>query len=258
MKKILSILAAIGAVIGPTRAAQTNDLPPLVEVLQRAVARADAENKNDEQFHRHYHYARTRLREFRNAKGELKKREEKRNDGGVALDATARPPTSAAKPAVKDAPVSDTHSNVRGKPVAMNDFSRALLERFDFTLVGREMNNNRATLVLDFQPKKMKLPERSFKDKFINKAAGRAWVDEADAAVAKAELYLTDRVNVLGGLVGAVWKFTYSFDRARTPEGWWYARQVDWHLEGREVLVNRVVDYHEQKTDAVKVFEVAR
>jgi hypothetical protein len=71
-------------------------------------------------------------------------------------------------------------------------------------------------------------------------------------------VHLTEQVNVLYGLVGAVWKFEYSFDRARTPEGWWYARQVDWHLEGREVVVNRVVDYHETKTNAVKVFDVAR
>ena len=262
MKQVLSIFAVVGAVICPTHAAQTSDLPPLDEVLQRAVARADTENANDEQFNRHYRYVRTKLTEFRNGKGELKKHDEKRSNEGVALDAQAPPPLPAAmtpKPvAVKDAPVSDTHSNVRGKPVAMNDFSHALLERFDFTLVGRETNNNRATLVLDFQPKKKKLPERSFKDKFINKAAGRAWVDEADAAVAKAELRLTERVNVLGGLVGAVWKFDYSFDRERTPEGWWYARRVDWHLEGREVIVNRIVDYHETKTNAVKVFEVAR
>ena len=41
-------------------------------------------------------------------------------------------------------------------------------------------------------------------DEFINHAAGRVWVDEQDYAMVKADLHLTDRVNVFGGLVGAV------------------------------------------------------
>jgi hypothetical protein len=28
---------------------------------------------------------------------------------------------------------------------------------------------------------------------------------------------------------------------------------MDWHLEGREVVVNRIVDYHERKLDEQKV-----
>jgi hypothetical protein len=265
------LLIATASALLAAHAAQTNDLPPLTEILQRAVARADVEDANDWQFGRHYHYVRTRLTEYRNAKGELKSREPKRSDEGVALDAKAPPPMPAVLTnklaklnaaaskvaAAPSAPVSDTHSNVRGKAVEMADFSESLVNRFDFTLVGRMTNNGRATFVVDFAPKKTKLPERTFKDKFINKAAGRAWIDAEDAAVAKTEIHLTERVNVLGGLVGAVWKFNYAFDRVRTPEGWWYARQVEWHLEGREVFLNRIVDYHEQKTNAARVFDAS-
>jgi hypothetical protein len=75
------------------------------------------------------------------------------------------------------------------------------------------------------------------------------WVDEEDAAVAKADLYLTKRVNVAGGLVGAVWKFTGTMERSRTPEGYWYIRNSNWHVEGREVLVQRVVDSREERKD---------
>jgi hypothetical protein len=268
MKRILLLVVTASACF-PARAAQTNDLPPLTEILQRAVARADVEDANDWQFGRHYHYVRTRLTEYRNAKGELKCRELKRSDEGVALDAKSPPPmpatltnqlaklNAASKAAAPSAPISDTHSNVRGKAVEMADFSGSLLERFDFTLVGRMTNNGRATFVVDFAPKKTKLPERTFKDKFINKAAGRAWIDAEDAAVARTELHLMERVNLLGGLAGAVWKFNYAVERVRTPEGWWYARQVDWHLEGREVFLNRTVDYHEQKTNAARVFDAS-
>ena len=141
----------------------------------------------------------------------------------------------------------------------MKDYSLSnLVSRFQFTLVGRENVNGRSALVLDFQPAGKKLPVNSYKDNFINKAAGRVWVDEADYAIAKADLHLTQPVSVLGGLVGSVWKFTYSFERDRTPEGLWFARHVDWHLEGREVVFHRIVDYHEQKIDEQKVLPPAR
>jgi hypothetical protein len=231
--------------------AQTNaaPLPPLESVIQRALNRAAMEDDNDRQFNQHYGYTRVRVTEYRNAKGELKKHEEKRTPEGLAKTNTA--PAVAPKPVAKDdAPVSDNHSNIRGKQLAVKDYSLTnLVTRFQFTLVGRETVNGRSSLVLDFQPAAKHLPARSYKDKFINKAAGRVWVDEVDYAIAKADLHLTQPVNVLGGVVGAVWKFTYSFERTRTPEGLWFARHVDWHLEGREVIFHRIVDYHEQKID---------
>ena len=62
---------------------------------------------------------------------------------------------------------------------------------------------------------------------------------------------------MLGGLVGAVWEFTYGFTRLRTPEGYWFARSMDWHLEGREVVINRIVDYHERKLNEQKIVMTA-
>jgi hypothetical protein len=236
----------------------TTPLPTVDTVIQRALARAAMEDENDHDFNVNYHYERVRLTEYRNGKGELKKHEEKRSSEGASLTNSA--PVAAPAPVEKDdAPVSDTHSNIRGKAFAVKDYSLSnLVSRFQFTLVGRETVNGRSALVLDFEPADKKLPVNSYKDKFINKAAGRVWVDEADYAIARADLHLTQQVNVLGGLVGAVWKFTYSFERERTPEGLWFSRHVDWHLEGREVVFNRIVDYHEQKIDTQKVSPQAR
>jgi len=83
------------------------------------------------------------------------------------------------------------------------------------------------------------------------------WVDEEDYALAQAQLHLTEPVTVLGGLVGVLRKFTYEFTRVRTPEGLWFARNMDWHLEGREVVINRIVDYHEQKLNEQKIVTTA-
>jgi len=144
--------------------------------------------------------------------------------------------------------------NIRGKALKVKDYSIPnLVKRFQFTLVGREMLNGRPSLVVDFKPLNDHLPVNQFVDKFINKAAGRVWVDQEDYAIAQAQVHLTQQVNVLGGIIGAVWKFNCGFTRLRTPEGYWFARSMDWHLEGREVVVNRIVDYHERKLGEQKI-----
>jgi hypothetical protein len=249
-----------------TSLAEAKPLPTVDFLLQQVVARAvSAEDKNDNLFDMNYQYTRVRTWEYRNGAGELKSREEKRSVENKPLRMAARAARIAAgnlpappAPAGKDGPVSDTHSNIHGKALKVKDYSIPnLVKRFQFALVGREMLNGRPSLVVDFKPLRDDLPVNQFADKFINKAAGRVWIDEEDYAIAQAQLHLTQQVNVLGGIVGAIWKFTYQFTRARTPEGYWFARSMDWHLEGREVVVNRIVDYHERKLDEQKIVATA-
>jgi hypothetical protein len=248
---LLAVLLPVDLVRAQT---DTSPLPPVAEVIQRTLARAATEDENDRAFDQLYQYQRTRLTEFRNSQGQLKSREEKITENGSRTGPLAAAPAIPVDRPAHDEPLSETHSNIHGKALKVKDYSLAeLVTRFQFTLDGREIINGRPTLVLDFRPASDHLPVHSYKDNFINKAAGRVWVDAADYAIAKADLHLIQQVNVLGGLVGAVWKFTYSFDRVRTPEGLWYARRVNWHLEGREVIFNRIVDYHEEKLDAKKV-----
>jgi hypothetical protein len=270
MKTILLTVSAVLSVAW-LAAAETNeanpaDAPPLPTmdfVIQKVVERAvSQEDKNDNLFDMNYQYTRTRTWEYRNSRGELKSRDEKSSvenkpERIAARNArliAANQPVPPSPPRVKDAPVTDTHSNIRGKALKVKDYSIPnLVSRFQYTLVGREMLNGRPSLVVDFKPAKKDLPVNGFADKFINKAAGRVWIDEEDYAIAQAQLRLTEQVNVFGGLVGAVWKFDYGFTRLRTPEGFWFARNMDWHLEGREVVVNRIVDYHEKKLNEQKI-----
>ncbi|MGO9586441.1 MAG: hypothetical protein ACLP2Y_09620 [Limisphaerales bacterium] len=262
---ILAILLSLSR-LAPAQTNETNltdakPLPTMDFLLQQVVARAvNQEDKNDDLFNMNYQYTRTRTWEYRNSRGELKSQEEKsslENKPQRLAERAARLPTQqkpAPPPVVKDEPLSETHSNIHGKALKVKDYSIPnLVKRFQLTLVGREMLNGRPALVVDFKPASDNLPAHSLADKFINKAAGRVWVDEADYAIAQAQLYLTQQVNVLGGLVGAVWKFTYEFTRLRTPEGYWFARRLDWHLEGREVVFNRIVDYHERKLNEQKI-----
>ena len=269
MKTILLTISTLLTVVWQA-AAQTNEmnhadskpLPTMDFLIQRVVARAiNQEDKNDNLFNRNYQYLRTRTWEYRNSSGVLKSREEKQSleNKQQRSAANAAPPGPASQPVsppptAKDEPVSDTHSNIRGKALKVKNYSIPnLVNRFQFKLAGRERVNGRPALVVDFKPASGKLPVNGLADKFINKAAGRVWIDEEDYAIAQAQLHLTEPVSVLGGLVGAVWKFTYEFTRGRTPEGYWFARNMDWHLEGREVVINRIVDYHERKLNEQKI-----
>jgi hypothetical protein len=259
----------VGAVLLTTMiaVAASNDvgplLPPVDVVVQRALERAKTEEEHEQEFKERYHYVRTKATEYRNSRGELKKRETKtREHDPTGVPAMQRPttaPTAKSKPdgdENRSTEVTDTHSNVRGRAFEKSDFplNEDLQKRFEFAVNGREELNGRPALIVDFQPAKEKLPERNLKDRFINKAAGRVWVDEADYALVKADLHLAERVNVVGGLVGAVWKFTFGFLRERTPDGLWFTRNSNWHLEGRVAFVHRTVDFHEERADVRKVF----
>ncbi|HMP81123.1 MAG TPA: hypothetical protein PKA41_00275 [Verrucomicrobiota bacterium] len=227
-------------------------LPDVRDVLKGIVERAQQED-DERAFKQHYTYHRTKVKETRNGDGDLKKREEKRK---------VHIPKSTVEVADDDddSPVADGQSTTnflyegKGKAFEKSDFALTddLLSRFEFRMVARETIRGRPMLVIDFKPANKKLPEHTLKDKFINKAAGRFWVDEEDYTLSKAEVHLTDRVNVIGGLAGAIWKFNYRFDRERTEEGFWFVRSTGWHAEGRQVFLRRTIDYHEEKTDVKK------
>jgi hypothetical protein len=237
----------------PLFAQDTNAPLPTTElILRRVVERVKKEGDNDRAFDKRYSYSRTKVTEYRNSAGELKKHEEKSSVHDPMAAKHSQPDAAKSNPdSGKSEAVSDTHSNVRGRQFKRDDFllNQDLVRRFRFTLVGREWINGRPALTIDFVPVDKKMPERNLKDRFINKAGGRVWVDEVDYCLVKAGVHLTQKVNVGFGLIGAVWKFDYGFERERTDDGLWFTRDVNWHLEGREVVINRRVDYHEKMID---------
>ena len=246
----------------PLFASNTNTpLPTFSSLLKHVLQRAKDEGENDRTFDERYSYTRTKITEFRNSAGQLKKREVK-TDVHVPATEPSAPASKSATPAKPkpdaeedDEPVSDTHSNIHGQQYKKSDFllNEDLVNRFVFTIVGREVLNGRPAWVVDFVPANKKLPERNLKERFINKAAGRVWIDAGDYSLVKADLHLTQQVDIGWGLIAAVWKFNYGFERERTADGLWYPREVHWHLEGREVIINRIVDYHETISDVRKV-----
>lgn len=257
MKTLVWIIIAAATLalppLGFAATAPEKPLPTLEEIFPKVVERAKKEKDNERLFKENYFFVRSQVKDFKNSKGELKSREAKTVTNNPVVKRIVTAPV--APKSDKSQPVSETHSNVRGKQFEEKDFTveGGLIKRFEFKLIGREMVNGRPTLVIDFQPAKGKQPERSIKEKFINKAAGRVWLDEEEYAVSKVAIHLTEQVNVLGGLVGAVWKFTYNFERSRIEEGLWFTRDEEWHVEGREVILQRIVDFHQQRKDVQKL-----
>lgn len=248
---ILAIFLAVSVAARADHVDQT-PLPPLDAILKRAAENAKREPENDRLFNQRYEFTRTKVTEFRNADGELTKREQKTSVNHVRPKSA----TVISKPqpaSVARAPKLQTQTTSAGKTsnrVDKNDLllNQDLISRFQFNLIGREQIAGRPVLVLDFKPANKKLPNNDFKDRFINIAAGRIWMDEEDCALVKADLHLTQKVNVIGGLVGAVGKFNCTLARERTTDGLWFTRAMNWHLEGRAVLARRTIDYHEEKT----------
>lgn len=238
--------------------ASSTNFPPIETVLERVTQNARKEQIHDRQFRAHYAFVRTKTTRELDAKGRVKNqrsKESRNNPGIIPASYSPQPgqPAQVPRPRGKQPP----QPMPKKQPQAFerNEFvlSADLLSRFDFTLVKRKQLNGRDTLLVAFKPQKRKLPNENIRDRFINKAAGTVWVDEGDWMLSKVDVYLTESVNVVGGLVGAVKKFNYGFDRERTPDGLWYTRNINWRLEGRELFSRKILEYEEKRAEIKKV-----
>lgn len=254
----LGCLALLATVTAATPEGSPEPPLPSVEfILQQVVAHTAKEHENDAQFLAHYHFVKWKEQAERDPQGRLTK--------ATFKTSTNNPTPPLAEPMLPDqgnAPVvsSGLHlaagGHARGRAIEKREFefNDELLQRFDFTGMGREIFGTRSTFVLEFAPKPGPLPTRQLKDRFINHLAGRLWIDESSWLIAKVEVHLTAPVEVVGGLVGAIKQLTYRFEREITPEGWWYTRLVDWELIGRAFVNRKELVYHEGRTNIVRVW----
>lgn len=223
-------------------------LPSVDEVLKRIAESTAREPTNNAAFKQKYRFVRSKLTEYRNGDGKVIKHEERVSTNNPTAVLKVKPVSVVVPP-----PVSKTNSYERTLGVDKIRFSPDLFLRSDCTLAGREVLNDRPALVLDFKPKSKKLSDNSFVDRFLNRISGRAWIDEAEGVVARADLSLTTQMNLAGGLLGAIKKFVYHYNRERTGDGLWFPRTISFHVEGREVCFARIVDGNDERSEVVKV-----
>ena len=270
MRLWIVMFAVLSTTLGLLRAqgdvTNQSGMPAAEAVLRRVMQQAMKDDAGEREFAQSYSYIRTRVTENRDAKGALQSREEKKDLRKPAATSAPPPPaTPTNKPAItgtKGAEVlisrSPTTSVPRGRAFDRTDFilNGDLLNRFAFKVAGREIINGRPSLLLEFNPVAKPPAPKNLKERFINKAAGRLWIDEDESVLVRGQLHLTERVSVAGGLLASISRFQYEFNRERTSEGLWFTRTTQWHLEGREVVLYRNINYTEEKSDVRKVTAV--
>jgi len=229
--------------------AEDENLPSIDVVLKHVRTMANHEQGNDRLFRSRYAFVQVRTMRELDGKGRLRKEDSKqtRNNPSVVR--------AAFKTQGREAAPSSGNQDASDKPFETDEFAinDELLSRFDFSVVKREPLNGRNAIVIDFRPASKKLPTHSLKDRFINKTAGRVWVDEADWMLAKIDFHLVDSVNVVGGLVGSVKAFNFQLDRQRTPDALWYVTDINWRLVGREFFSRKIMECEDHRSEIRKV-----
>jgi hypothetical protein len=162
-------------------------LPTLDHVLNQVLERAQVEDRNEHDFKQLYAYRLVRVKDEFNGKGNLRKR--KHRNRNHEPDPNREPDLGLPDPAADSLADFDEQDEAqaaaamqKGRAFEKSDFplTRDLLDRFSFSLVGRDSSGERPALILDFQPADRKVPVRRFKDRFINLAGagGRFWREE--------------------------------------------------------------------------------
>ncbi len=209
----------------------------LEALLWRAAENARREAEEENRFKALYAYERLRVTDTLSAEGEVKKRDFHHH---IHTPACPEP-----DPHARDG---DLREGASARAYQRRDVqvSPELLSRFRFSYAGREPVAGRAAWVVDFVPAGPRLPAPTLLDRFINRTAGRLWIDAADELVVRARFRLLEPVPVVGGLVGALRECEVTLDRERTPEGCWYTRLLTWRIEGRKLFSRRIMTHREE------------
>jgi hypothetical protein len=261
MKLFWSFFATVTAgvmLLSPKAMATSAPLPTVQEVMPKVLQASANENTQYHAFNNHYSYRRERTTAFYDFSGGLKSFEDKAstntpNPSPVALLTRNDPPAQRVSASHRQVEQSSGPS-IHGVPLGKKEdlLNPDIIRRFNFTIVGREVYNGRPTLIVDFKPASTKLPVLNIKDRFINSMAGSALIDEQDDTLVKADIHLMQKVSILDGAAGTVYKFTFSFSRERTPDGYWFSRDMNWHLEAQEATYRRIIVHDEKITGVQK------
>jgi hypothetical protein len=235
---------------------------PSVEALRTGIAeRAQRDAQIEREIETRYRFTHTRTREEFSLRGKLKRKEFEER----AHDPTA--PKPGAEPSTAKEGRRSAAGRAHGPPKEPSDeefpdrsyerkdvnVTEELLRRFQFTILGRELREGLPLLKIQFRPVAPDPPAKGLLERFLNRMAGTIWVDETDFTVACGSFRLTEKVQVGGGILGSVSAFECWFERGRTEEGLWYTRRVDWRLECREFLINKIIEQREAWDELRKV-----
>jgi len=222
--------------------AAAQDTPSLDEIVDRAVARAEAVHEQERQ----YRFRMLSTIDKLHKSGGIQERTEDvhelvRIDGKPYLrliERNGEPLTPEALEKERKRQERFRKRIRKGKrPRSEEDeiiLDRDLADRYDARVTGVEPIGGRPAYAISFRPKPGKLPERRRIDRTLNNSRGRIWVDQQTYEVARLEFELTAKVRF--------WWFMGSISElrgyyAREPlDGIWLPAHGELRIDARAIF----------------------
>ena len=132
----------------------------------------------------------------------------------------------------------------QGKKPETNDerqvrLDRALVDRFQATVVGVQEIKGEPAWVLSFEPRAGKLPERTRMDKALNRSTGKLFIAQADHGLMQIEFELQQPIRYLWGLIATLKHAAGRLEFTRVTTGIWLPHKYDLEINLRVFFRNR-------------------
>lgn len=229
-------------------------LPPVGEIIRRAVARAASQDEdkaelrfesvvmttveslNDEAevtstettVHRRYALEGAVYEELIERDGEPLSESDARNEAKRRADFR------------REAQAAET----RGTVVETNDerqvrFDEDLMARYTAEVVGEETVRGERCWVIGFKPRDGKLPQRTRIDRALNRSSGELYVSQHDYGVTQIDFRLLRPVRYIWGLVGSLNRATGQLEFERVGPNTWLPTSFDVRVDLRVFFVTQ-------------------
>ena len=248
-EKLLGRLLVVFLTTFPFASAEngaTEALPPIDEIVEKALARAERQKKLE--IGRALVAELTKVTERLDDEGATESKEEivfleSLHDGHyfhekVLVNGRKLTPKEANDEKARKEKflreIERNRGNKSHKPRGDRvEFNRELVERYRAKLAGRETVHGREAYVIEFDPRRGKLPVRRRTDYALNKSNGRVWIDTEDYGIARVEFHLLEPVHLWYGILGNVTVADGLVETIRNEEGFWLPREMKIYMDGR-------------------------
>ena len=246
------LLIAVTAVAQPPPPAPSTSEPGAEQILQKALARAEEQDKSGVELM--FRYVITSIVSTLDGEGKVTKEERATShryplegllyDEVVSRDGKPLDDNEAEEEQEKkDRFVREAREHAaRGteyKPDEMAvRFDEELMSRYDITLAGTEVIGKHTCWVIAFQPKPGRLPDNRRMDKALNRSTGKLWISKDDLGIARVAFDMREPFRYLWGLVTTIRNVSGRFDFDLVQPGFWAPIQFDLKLDLRVFFKN--------------------
>lgn len=248
MKLRTAILTALLSLATYLPAQAPQALPSAKEVIAKAIERGKAESKlnNDAQ----YGWTQIVTEEKLGKDGKVEERKQTEYEPVRLLGrrflrvhkVNGRPPTGDELKKANEREKKFRESVADEQKKKKNDddddveINEELVNRFQFTVVGKEMVNGRSSYVLTFLPKTgVKLPEKKRMDRLLNRLEGRVWLDAELYSIMKVDMALTEPTTLMAGL-GSVRELEWKIELFPVEPGIFMPKSMAVKVDGRRLF----------------------